>query len=374
MIVSWPARHPDDRRAARQYTHAIDIVPTIFELPRASSCRRSSTATRSTRSRARASRRASTTPTRDTARRRSSTRCSARGRSGTRAGRPPRSMPAAPERGATSPAALGALRHRGRPERVPRPRRASSPEKLQELIALWWAEAGKYGALPLESRDAIEILGTERPQLSQAARPLHLLPGLRGDPRVGRAEHPQPLVHDRRRGEDRHAPRRAASSSRRARASAATRSTSRTASSSTSTTGSASSSRSSSRRADPDRRTSSSPRRSSKEGDAHADRGNADASTSATRRSARRRSRRSRASSRSPAKGSTSARKAPSRSPTTTPASYRGRSSAGRSTRRSSTSAGEPWVDLETGARRRVRSRLTGDRARELNALGLRAH
>ena len=41
------------------------------------------------------------------------------------------------------------------------------PEKLQELIALWWAQAGVYQALPLESRGALEILGTERPQLSR---------------------------------------------------------------------------------------------------------------------------------------------------------------------------------------------------------------
>ena len=44
---------------------------------------------------------------------------------------------------------------------------AEQPVKLQELIALWWAEAGKYNALPLESRDALAILGTERPQLSK---------------------------------------------------------------------------------------------------------------------------------------------------------------------------------------------------------------
>jgi hypothetical protein len=42
-----------------------------------------------------------------------------------------------------------------------------NPTKLQELIDLWWTEAGKYNALPLESRDAIAILGTERPQLSK---------------------------------------------------------------------------------------------------------------------------------------------------------------------------------------------------------------
>ncbi len=42
-----------------------------------------------------------------------------------------------------------------------------NPGKLQELIALWWAEAGKYGALPLESRDAIGILLEPRPQLAK---------------------------------------------------------------------------------------------------------------------------------------------------------------------------------------------------------------
>jgi arylsulfatase len=40
------------------------------------------------------------------------------------------------------------------------------PEKLQELIDLWWTEAGRLGALPLESRSALEILGADRPQLS----------------------------------------------------------------------------------------------------------------------------------------------------------------------------------------------------------------
>ncbi|MFF0345322.1 arylsulfatase [Kribbella sp. NPDC004875] len=44
---------------------------------------------------------------------------------------------------------------------------AEHPEKLQQLVALWWAEAGRLQALPLESRDAVEILTTERPQLSK---------------------------------------------------------------------------------------------------------------------------------------------------------------------------------------------------------------
>jgi arylsulfatase A-like enzyme len=44
---------------------------------------------------------------------------------------------------------------------------AREPEKLQELIGLWWHEAGRYSALPLENRGAVEILTTERPHLSK---------------------------------------------------------------------------------------------------------------------------------------------------------------------------------------------------------------
>ncbi len=44
---------------------------------------------------------------------------------------------------------------------------AEHPAKLQELIALWWTEAGARHALPLESRGALDILLTPRPQLSK---------------------------------------------------------------------------------------------------------------------------------------------------------------------------------------------------------------
>ena len=43
---------------------------------------------------------------------------------------------------------------------------AEHPQKLRELIDLWWSEAGRYQALPLESRDAVAILTTPRPQLA----------------------------------------------------------------------------------------------------------------------------------------------------------------------------------------------------------------
>jgi arylsulfatase A-like enzyme len=44
---------------------------------------------------------------------------------------------------------------------------AQHPAKLQELIDLWWVEAGTYQALPLESRSAVDILTTPRPEMSR---------------------------------------------------------------------------------------------------------------------------------------------------------------------------------------------------------------
>jgi arylsulfatase A-like enzyme len=40
------------------------------------------------------------------------------------------------------------------------------PEKLRELVNLWFAEAGANGAFPLDDRSALEILATPRPQLT----------------------------------------------------------------------------------------------------------------------------------------------------------------------------------------------------------------
>jgi arylsulfatase len=44
---------------------------------------------------------------------------------------------------------------------------AEQPQKLQEMIELWWAEAGRYNAFPLETRTAVEIFAIERPQLAK---------------------------------------------------------------------------------------------------------------------------------------------------------------------------------------------------------------
>ncbi len=206
LIVSWPQGIAAGGEIRRQYTHAVDIVPTLLRVPRRRAARRRQRL-HAEADRGRQLRRdASTTPTR-----RRGKQTQFYSMLGTRAiwhkgWKAATAVPAAPDVvGRLPPAALGAVRHR-------RPTRASAttsprehPEKLQELIALWWAEAGKYQALPLESRGALEILGTERPQLVEAAQPLRLLPRRRRGARVGRPEHPQPLLHDRRRGGDRDA-------------------------------------------------------------------------------------------------------------------------------------------------------------------------
>jgi hypothetical protein len=44
---------------------------------------------------------------------------------------------------------------------------ATRPEKLRELVNLWFAEAGANGAFPLDDRSAVELLTTPRPQLTK---------------------------------------------------------------------------------------------------------------------------------------------------------------------------------------------------------------
>jgi Sulfatase len=51
------------------------------------------------------------------------------------------------------------------------------PERLRELIDIWWVEAGKYQALPLETRTAVEAFTTPRPQLSKPRTRYTYLPG-----------------------------------------------------------------------------------------------------------------------------------------------------------------------------------------------------
>jgi arylsulfatase len=54
---------------------------------------------------------------------------------------------------------------------------AEQSTRLQDLISLWWVEAGRYNALPLEDRGAVEILTTERPQISKPRNRYTYFPG-----------------------------------------------------------------------------------------------------------------------------------------------------------------------------------------------------
>src|SRR3954451_16858687 len=44
---------------------------------------------------------------------------------------------------------------------------AEHPEKVQELVNLWFHEAGRFNGLPIEDRTPLEVLTAERPQLSK---------------------------------------------------------------------------------------------------------------------------------------------------------------------------------------------------------------
>jgi arylsulfatase len=56
------------------------------------------------------------------------------------------------------------------------------PEKLKELIELWWEAADRFQALPLETRTAVEAFTTPRPQLSEPRGRYIYYPGGAGVP------------------------------------------------------------------------------------------------------------------------------------------------------------------------------------------------
>jgi hypothetical protein len=55
---------------------------------------------------------------------------------------------------------------------------AAEPERLQEMINLWYAEAGANGAFPLDDRGALEIILTPRPVLTPPRDRYIYYPGL----------------------------------------------------------------------------------------------------------------------------------------------------------------------------------------------------
>ena len=59
---------------------------------------------------------------------------------------------------------------------------AEHPDKVRELVNLWFAEAGANNAFPLDDRSAVEILNTPRPQLTSPRDRYLYYPGTAGVP------------------------------------------------------------------------------------------------------------------------------------------------------------------------------------------------
>ena len=77
---------------------------------------------------------------------------------------------------------------------------AERPDKLRELVNLWFAEAGSNDAFPLDDRSALEIIMTPRPQLASPRSRYAYFPDTAEVPEAQAVERPQPVVLDRRAG------------------------------------------------------------------------------------------------------------------------------------------------------------------------------
>lgn len=54
---------------------------------------------------------------------------------------------------------------------------SENPELLKELVSLWWVQAGQFNALPLENRGVVEIFSTPRPQIAKPRERYIYYPG-----------------------------------------------------------------------------------------------------------------------------------------------------------------------------------------------------
>lgn len=243
MLVSWPARisKPGVRR---QFTHAVDIVPTLYECLGVEPPEVVKGYTQ------RPIEGVSFAATFDDTEAKTDKQTQFYSMGGTRAiwnqGWKATSVtPAAPDMWAHYATQRWELFDTEKDPTESHDVAAEHPEKLQELIGLWWSEAGRYQALPLENRNALEILTTERPQLSKPRSRYVYYPG---GPEIPESVAPNIRNRSYTIAVEVTIDTDEASGVlfAMARGSAATPCTSRTASSNMSTTGSASSSRSSS--------------------------------------------------------------------------------------------------------------------------------
>ena len=75
---------------------------------------------------------------------------------------------------------------------------AEQPDKLREMVNLWYAEAGANDGFPLDDRSAARDPRLAAAAARRAAQPLRLLPQARRGARGAGGRRPRPLLRDRR--------------------------------------------------------------------------------------------------------------------------------------------------------------------------------
>ena len=78
-----------------------------------------------------------------------------------------------------------------------RDRASEEPERLHELINLWYAEAGANDAFPLDDRSALEIIVDPQAAAEPGAQPVRVLPRRGRGARVPGGQRPEPLLQHR---------------------------------------------------------------------------------------------------------------------------------------------------------------------------------
>jgi len=175
MIVSWPA-HIAERGTRRQYTHAIDIVPTIY---RCLDIEPPETLKGYTQSPLEG---VAFNESFDDAAAETGKHTQFYSMGGTRAiwrdgWKASAISPSAPDAWADYSAQEWELFDTVTDPSECHDVAADNPDLLKELVSLWWVQAGQYQALPLEDRGVVEILGTERPQIAKSRERYIYYPG-----------------------------------------------------------------------------------------------------------------------------------------------------------------------------------------------------
>lgn len=175
MIISWPARIAI-RGVCRRYTHAVDIVPTIYE---ALAIQPPQTVKGYTQYPIEGLSFAATFADLDAHTGKQTQFYSMGGTQGVwhNGWKAASVTPAAPDMWADFANLRWELYETDSDPTECHDLAGDHPDKLKELIALWWTLAGEYGALPLENRDAVQIFGTERPQIAKARNRYIYYPG-----------------------------------------------------------------------------------------------------------------------------------------------------------------------------------------------------